>query len=110
MARRLPSPDLHPLRWWNGRAALLIDAWDCTLTVGDLPPLRHGSLSLAAMVNSGRAAAPPMLPLMGALGRRYGFGQYVLGWIVTNRVVGELYRVLFGEPVVARGDPAGATP
>jgi hypothetical protein len=106
LTRLLPSRDLHPLRWFNGRAVLMVDAYDRTLRIGDLPPVRHGAFYLLAWVTLGRSAAPPVLPLAGqmlpvigdALGRRYGCGAFLLASIVTNRVAAEIGRVLLGEP------------
>ena len=96
---RLPSRELHPLRWFNGRTLLWMDAWDRTLTVGDLPPVRYGQVYLLSLVNYGRSAAPPvlpaaaMLPVVGdAVGRRYGIGVCMLASIVTNRVAAEMGR------------------
>jgi hypothetical protein len=106
VARWLPSRDLHPLRWLNGRAVLLLDAYGRTLKVGDLPHLRSGHVYLLAWVTYGRSAAPPVLPalglmlpwLTGLLGRRDGLGVFMLGSIATNRVAAELGRVMLGEP------------
>jgi hypothetical protein len=106
VAQRLPSRELHPLRALNGRAVLLLDAYDRTLTVGNLPPMRSGHVYLLAWVTCGRSPAPPVLPalglmlpwLEGPLDRRYGLGLVVLASIVTNRVAAELGRVMLGEP------------
>lgn len=79
VARRLPFWELHPLRWFGGRALLWMDAWERTLTVGDLPSVRFGQVYLLALVTYGRSAAPPvlpaaaMLPVVGdAVARRFG--------------------------------------
>jgi hypothetical protein len=105
VAARLPSRELQPLRWFGRRALLWMDAWDRTLTVGDLPPVRFGQVYLLALVTYGRSAAPPvlpaaaMLPVVGdAVARRFGGGVYMLASIVTNRVAAEMGRVLLGEP------------
>ncbi len=62
VATRLPSRDLHPLRWVNGRTLLWMDAWDRALTVGDLPRVRYGQIYLLSLVTYSRSAAPPVLP------------------------------------------------
>lgn len=54
---RLPSRELHPLRWFNGRTLLWMDAWDRTLTVGDLPPVRYGQVYLLSLVNYWRVTS-----------------------------------------------------
>jgi hypothetical protein len=63
-------------------------------------------MQLLAMATCGLSAAPPVLPVVGqmlpvigdALARRYGLGFCTLALVVTNRVAGELSRVLFGDP------------
>lgn len=106
VARLLPSPLLHPVRWINGRAIVAIAAGDQVMTIGALPPLRVAEVDYAALVTYGPAGAFPVLPLAGALlplvggaiDRRYRMGVCPLAGISTNRAAAEISRLMFSLP------------
>jgi hypothetical protein len=104
--RLLPSPLLHPVRWFNGRAVVIVAASGQVMTIGEMPPVRFAEVSMAALVTYGRSRAVPVLPvagallpfLGGALDRRYRTGMHSLPGATTNRVAAEVIRLLFGLP------------
>lgn len=105
VARWLPSPHLHPVRWFDGRALLMVDAGDWVTTIGALPPVRFAAINVAAMVTCGRSRGVPVLPLAallplvgGVMDRRYRSGTCYLDSLVTNRAAAEINRALFGAP------------
>lgn len=95
--RRLPSPRLHPVRWVNGRALVTVEACAWQMTIGALPPFNYADMFFGALATHGDRAAPPLLPLLGGRAEtRYGLGACYLVTATSNRVAGELYRLLFG--------------
>lgn len=107
VARRLPSPRLHPLRWFDGRAAMFVSALDVTIRIGELPPIRAAEMNVAAMVTYGRSRPLPVIPLLGVVkpplvggpvNNRYHPGQVYLAAFGTNRIDAEINRLLFGAP------------
>lgn len=107
VARLLPSPLLHPVRWFNGRAVVAVAGEDVVTTIGELPPIRYANMLVAAMVTYGRSRAVPVLPVAGALlplvggavDRRYRMGICNVAGVTTNRVAAEVLRLLFGVAV-----------
>ena len=108
VARLLPSPLLHPVRWFNRRALVLVAAGDHeAISIGGLPPVRSSEISAAVMVTHGRSGALPVLPTVGALlplvggafDRRYRMGLFNFGGFTTNRVAAEVERLLFSMPM-----------
>jgi hypothetical protein len=107
VARLLPSPLLHPVRWFNGRAVVAVAGEDVVTTIGALPPIRYADILVAAMVTYGRSPALPVLPVAGALlplvggavDRRYRMGICNVAGVTTNRVAAEVLRLLFGVAV-----------
>ena len=67
VARLLPSPLLHPVGWFNGRAVVIVAAGGQVMTIGEMPPVRYAEVSMAAFVTYGRSRAVPVLPVAGAL-------------------------------------------
>ena len=106
VGRLLPSPLLHPVRWFNGRAVVIVAAGDTVMRIGALPPFRVAEVDCAAMVTYGPSRPVPVLPVAGALlplvggavDRRYRAGLWPLAGISTNRVAAEVSRLLFGLP------------
>ena len=60
VARLLPSPLLHPVRWFTGRAVVAVAGEDIVMTIGELPPIRYANILVTAMVTFGRSPAVPM--------------------------------------------------
>lgn len=101
VARRLPSPLLHPMRFLPNRASVMVYGAHYT-AVGKGPPyFGFGEMAVVTYVTRGDEPAPPLVPVLGkrAMGR-HGFGEYMLMLVVTNRVAAETYRVLAGVPAV----------
>lgn len=96
----LPSSDLHPVRWFDGRAAVLIAAMRYhEVSVGHpdgTPDLLapYGEVMLAALVT--RRPTPRGLPLL--MPTMHHLGGFVLDLPVTTAEAYDLGRKVFGLP------------
>ncbi|HYB39739.1 MAG TPA: acetoacetate decarboxylase family protein [Mycobacterium sp.] len=96
----LPSSDLHPVRWFDGRAAVLIAAMryhEVSVRHADGTPdllAPYGEVLIAALVTRRplQRGLPLLLPTM------QGLGGFVLDLPVTTAEACDLGRKLFGLP------------
>lgn len=97
--QRLPADQLHPVRWVDGRRALV---WVSGLAYDVChsqawPLCRYGEMAVGIVVTTGERPAPPMVPLaVPALQSRYPLGNYMVQVCVTNRLFGHGGNVLMG--------------
>lgn len=101
---RLPSPQLHPLRWTPGRALVDVFCADWDLSVGGSTPVRYLEMGVEAWVTYGPKPALPVAPAAQALGvvkrSRWDVGAYMLTTVVTDPDIAELYRTVLGFSAV----------
>ena len=98
---RMPSGNLHPVRWGRGRAAALVaGACNSCLTGPEgEEPCAFGASSFNLVVTHGDHDAPPYIPLLGLPvpeAMRYGIVPIHMG--ETARPPIELGRLVFGTP------------
>ena len=97
---QLPSADLYPVRWFDGRAVVMVAAFryrEISLSHGDGTPglmMPYGEVMVAALVT--REPSRPGLPLLAP--NRSGVGAFVLDLPVTTAEACALGRQLFGLP------------
>ena len=97
--RRLPSSRLHPVRWVDGRRALV---WVSGLAYEAChsrawPLCRYAEMAVGIVVTTGERPAPPLVPLaVPAMQSRYPLGNYMVQCCVTNRLFGHGGNVLMG--------------
>ena len=96
----LPSSDLHPVRWFDGRAVVMIGAMryrEVSLSHADGTPdliAPYGEAGVAALVT--RRPSPRGLPLLSPT--MHDVGGFVLDLPVTTAEACELGRKFFGLP------------
>ncbi len=104
VAEALPSDMLHPVRWFDGRAALMVWALryhDVTLTdvtggPPGVPVLLHPYGEVGVVALATRRQRPRGLPLL--LPTMPGVGGFVFHLPVTTAEARDLGRVVFGLP------------
>jgi Acetoacetate decarboxylase (ADC) len=91
-ARLLPGDEVHPLRIWRDRGALVITVLNYEATdIG-----RYVEFSIAIACTQGRRPAPALLPAL--LSRRYGTGQYVFDLPVSTEISVKGGKGIWGMP------------
>jgi hypothetical protein len=101
VARQLPSPPLHPMKFVPKRASVMVYGAHHTAVGREPPYFGFGEMAVVAYVTRGDKPPPPLVPALGKRAMaRYGFGVYTLMLVVTNRVAAETYRILTGIPAV----------
>lgn len=95
---RLPSPQLHPLRWLDGRALVWVSGLAYTTVHSRAWPLcRYGEMAAGIVVTRGKRLAPRLAPLaVPQLQSRYPVGNYIVQVCVTSRLFGHGGNVLMG--------------
>ncbi len=88
----LPGDEVHPLRLWGDRGALVITVVNYQVTdIG-----RYVEFSIAIACTHGERPAPPLLPAL--LRGRYGTGQYVLDLPVSTEISVKGGKGIWGMP------------
>lgn len=101
VARQVPSPLLHPMRFVPHRATLMVYGAHCPAVGREPPYFGFGEMAVIAYVTRGDEPAPPLVPALGKRAMtRHGFGGFMLMLVVTNRVAAETYRILMGLPAL----------
>lgn len=91
-AELLPGEELHPLRLWGDRGALVITVVNYEVTdIG-----RYVEFSIAIACTRGERPAPAFLPAL--LTRRYGAGQYVFDLPVSTEISVKGGKGIWGMP------------
>lgn len=91
-AELLPGSELHPLRLWGGRGALVVTVIDYRSTdIG-----RYVEFSIAIACTHGARPAPRLLPAV--LQRPWGTGQYVFDLPVSTEVSVKGGKGIWGMP------------
>lgn len=91
-AELLPGDELHPLRVWGDRGALVITVLDYQVTdIG-----RYVEFSIAIACTHGARPAPPLLPAL--LAKRYGTGQFVFDLPVSTEISVKGGKGIWGMP------------
>ena len=91
-AELLPGDEIHPLRVWGDRGALVITVLDYEVTdIG-----RYVEFSIAIACTHGARPAPPLLPAL--LTRRYGTGQFVFDLPVSTEISVKGGKGIWGMP------------
>jgi len=93
-ASLLPGDEVHPLRVWGQRAALLVTVVDYRFTnIG-----RYIEFSIAIACTHGARPAPAFAPALPLAQRLYGTGQYVLDLPVSTEVSVKGGKGIWGMP------------
>lgn len=96
----LPSPDLHPVRLLNGRAAISVSVlqhFEMTANgVAGFATLPYAEVIIAALVS--RRPAPPFLPLVAPPALGIAAGAFALHLAVTTRPARDAGRLIWGLP------------
>lgn len=88
----LPGDEVHPLRLWGDRGALVVTVLNYEVTdIG-----RYVEFSIAIACTHGARPAPPLLPAL--LARRYGTGQFVLDLPVSSEISVKGGKGIWGMP------------
>jgi hypothetical protein len=88
----LPGDEVHPLRIWGDRGALVITVVNYTVTdIG-----RYVEFSIAIACTHGSKPAPALLPAL--LARRYGTGQFVVDLPVSTEISVKGGKGIWGMP------------
>jgi hypothetical protein len=91
-AELLPGDEVHPLRIWGDRGALVITVVNYQVTdIG-----RYVEFSIAIACTHGPRPGSPLLP--GLLSRRYGTGQYVVDLPVSSEISVKGGKGIWGMP------------
>lgn len=91
-AELIPGDEVHPLRLWGDRGALVVTVVNYEVTdIG-----RYVEFSIAIACTHGERPAPPLLPAL--LTRRYGTGQYVLDLPVSTEISVKGGKGIWGMP------------
>lgn len=91
-AELIPGEEVHPLRLWGNRAALVITVVNYEVTdIG-----RYIEFSIAIACTHGGRPAPPLLPAL--LRGHYGTGQYVVDLPVSSEVSVKGGKGIWGMP------------
>ncbi|WP_224366104.1 acetoacetate decarboxylase family protein [Hyalangium versicolor] len=91
-AQLLPGNEVHPLRLWGNKGALLVTVIDYRDT--DIGPYIEFSVAIAC--THGRKPAPPVLPLL--FQKHYGLGQYVVDLPVSSEISVKGGKGIWGMP------------
>ncbi|MCA1689127.1 MAG: acetoacetate decarboxylase family protein [Actinobacteria bacterium] len=90
----LPGDEVHPLRLWGSRAALVVTVVDYRATnIG-----RYVEFSVAIACTHGRRPGPPLLPGLPLAQRLYDTGQFVLDLPVSSEVSVKGGKGIWGMP------------
>jgi hypothetical protein len=93
-AALLPGNEVHPLRLWGSRAALVVTVVDYRATnIG-----RYIEFSVAIACTHGRRPGPPLLPGLPLAQRLYDTGQFVLDLPVSSEVSVKGGKGIWGMP------------
>ena len=88
----IPGDEVHPLRIWGDRGALVITVINYEVTdIG-----RYIEYSIAIACTHGERPAPPLLPVL--LMGRYGTGQYVVDLPVSSEISVKGGKGIWGMP------------
>jgi Acetoacetate decarboxylase (ADC) len=91
-AETIAGDEVHPLRLWGNRAALVITVLNYEVTdIG-----RYVEYSIAIACTHGERPAPPLLPAL--FSRRYGTGQFVIDLPVSSEVSVKGGKGIWGMP------------
>lgn len=91
-AELLPGDEIHPLRVWRDRGALVITVLNYVVTdIG-----RYVEFSIAIACTHGERPAPALLPAL--LTKRYGTGQFVLDLPVSTEISVKGGKGIWGMP------------
>jgi hypothetical protein len=91
-AELIPGDEVHPLRLWGNRGALVITVVNYEVTdIG-----RYVEYSIAIACTHGERSAPPLMPAL--LSRRYGTGQYVVDLPVSSEISVKGGKGIWGMP------------
>ena len=91
-AELLPGEEIHPLRIWGNRGALVITVLNYVITdIG-----RYVEFSVAIACTYGERPAPPLLPAL--LSKRYGTGQFVVDLPVSTEISVKGGKGIWGMP------------
>lgn len=91
-AELIPGDEVHPLRLWGSRGALVITVVNYEITdIG-----RYVEYSIAIACTHGERPAPLLLPAL--FRRRYGTGQYVVDLPVSSEVSVKGGKGIWGMP------------
>jgi hypothetical protein len=96
---RLPSPQLHPVRWGRDRAAVMVMGTfnTCVSNPSHDSAVAFGQTAALALVTKGSHDAPPYVPLMGLpVPERFHYGMFTLYMGETARWPIELGRRAYG--------------
>ncbi len=92
VAELLPGDEVHPLRVWGDRGALVITVLNYEVTdIG-----RYVEFSIAIACTHGERPAPPLLPAL--LTKRYGTGQFVFDLPVSTEISVKGGKGIWGMP------------
>lgn len=98
---RLPSDELHPVRWGRGRAALIVFGtyYTCVFTPSGRGAWGFGEAGVFAVLTHGAHDAPPYVPLLGLpVPESMHTGSFALHVPITNRYAHDLGRLGYGIP------------
>ncbi|HEX5982763.1 MAG TPA: acetoacetate decarboxylase family protein [Solirubrobacterales bacterium] len=91
-AELIPGDEVHPMRLWGDRGALVITVVNYEVTdIG-----RYVEYSIAIACTHGERPAPPLLPAL--LMKRYGTGQFVVDLPVSSEVSVKGGKGIWGMP------------
>ena len=91
-AELIPGDEVHPLRVWGDRGALVVTVLNYEVTdIG-----RYVEFSVAIACTHGERPAPPLLPAL--LARWYGTGQYVVDLPVSTEISVKAGKGIWGMP------------
>ncbi len=91
-AALIPGDEVHPLRLWGNRGALVITVVNYEVTdIG-----RYVEYSIAIACTHGERPAPPLLPAL--FSRHYGTGQFVVDLPVSSEISVKGGKGIWGMP------------